>query len=361
MNILYFKKNEKEKWNNFVAKNSQDGGLLQSWEWGDFQKALGKKIFRFGIKDKNDKILMLCLSIKDKIALKKYTVDIYRGPIIKFSLIDNRGIQFLNLLSILLAELKNIAQKENAIMARIDFGIITNEKFLDQIRILKNSGIRRSYRDIQPRSTLIINLQKDEEKILKEMKQKHRYNIRLAKKRGVKIKLVNGNNLLEDFNEFWKLLKHTSKRDKFAIHKKDYYWKMLIQSNLDIKLYLAIYKSKIIAGAMIGCLGNTCVYMHGASDNIYRNVMAPYLLQWAAIKDAKNNGFQFYDLGGVKSEKEKSNSQNLWEGITRFKIGFAPNEKITEFLGLWDIPISRFQYSIYKFIRKIIKFINNMI
>ncbi|MEA2088536.1 MAG: peptidoglycan bridge formation glycyltransferase FemA/FemB family protein [Patescibacteria group bacterium] len=365
MNILYFKENEKEKWNDFVSENSQDKGFLQSWEWGDFQESLGKKIFRFGIKDKDGKILTVCLAVKDKIALRKNTIDVSRGPVFQFPISLPRrqagNFQFPILLSDLLNELKNIAQREKAMTARIDFGTITNNVFLNQIKKLKKLGIRRSYRDIQPRSTLIIDLQKDEQKILKEMKQKHRYNIKLAEKKGVKIKLTNKNDFIRDFENFWKLLKNTSTRDRFAIHNEDYYWKMLNQSNLDIKLYLASYQNKTIAGSIIGCFGNGCVYMHGASDNVYRNIMAPYLLQWIAIKDAKNNGFKFYDFGGVKSEKEKSSSQKMWDGITRFKIGFAPNEKITEFLGLWEIPVNKFQYLIYKFIRKIVKFINRLV
>ncbi|MCD4705549.1 aminoacyltransferase [bacterium] len=355
MQIVYFQENEKEKWNNFVAENSQDGGFLQSWEWGNFQKDLGKNIFRFGIKDDEDKILTVCLAIKDKIALGRNTIDVYRGPILVQSQSANWRTKVKSLLNDLLKELKNIAQKENAIVARIDFGTILNKEFLNEIKKFKKLGVRRSCRDIQPRSTLTINLQKNKEEILKEMKQKHRYNIRLAEKKGVRVELVNKDKLTIEFENFWKLLKNTSARDKFAIHNRDYYWKMLSKSNFDVKLYLASYENKIIAGAIVGCFGNTCVYMHGASDNVYRNIMSPYLLQWTAIKDTKNNGFLFYDLGGVKSEKEKSSSQKLWDGISRFKIGFAPNEKTTEFLGLWEIPIKQLDYFIYKLIRKIVK------
>ena len=83
--------------------------------------------------------------------------------------------------------------------------------------------------------------------------------------------------------------------------------------------------------------------------------MASYLLQWQAIKDSKEKGFSFYDFGGVHSDNEKSSSQKSWKGISRFKFGFKPEADVQEFLGLFEFPVNKFDYFMYKIIRRIIK------
>ncbi len=354
MKIIYFQSTEKDRWNNFVVENALDGGLLQSWEWGEFQKSLGKKIWRIGIKDEKDNLLLVCLAFLDILALKQKTIEVYRGPVA----VNGQELKLESLLKILLKELKKIVQKEKAIVMRIDFGFIETKSL--QSRKL---GLRRASRDIQPRSTILINLKEDEEKILAQMKSKHRYNIRLAQRKKVKIflcdldkNICNENLSFRDgFEKFWELTKITSQRDRFAIHNKDYYFKLLNNSQNIIKLYLALYNHKVIAGAMVGSFGKMYTYLHGASDNKFRNVMAPYLLQWQIIADAKNSGKKYYDLGGVKSEGGSSSSQKNWDGITRFKKGFCPENKTLEFMGLYEFPIKKCKYGIYKIIRKIVK------
>ena len=362
MNIVYYKYNKKEKWNEFVAKNSEDGGLLQSFEWGLFKEVMNKKIWRIGIENKKGDLLAGCLAVKESGAFRVNFIDIYRGPIIKKG---KKKINLQNVLIVLFSELKRIAIKEKAISIRADFGVIENilKPTLNKDH-LKSLKFVRSYRDIQPRSTLFIDLKQPESKILAQMKQKHRYNIRLAKKKGVTIKMVDEKNLELEFNKFWRLLELTSLRDEFAIHKKKYYWQMLNlarttknKQNFAVKLYTAEHSQKIIAAAIVGYFSNTAVYLHGASDNSQRALMAPHLLQWKIIQDVKKGKYSFYDLGGIKSESGKSSSQKDWDGITRFKIGFAPKNKITEFFGLWEIAIKPTRCLFYKILRKLSRYL----
>ena len=362
MNIAYYKYSKKDKWNKFVVKNSEDGGLLQSFEWGLFREIMNKKIWRIGIEDKKENLLACCLAVKERGALGINFIDIYRGPIIRKS---KKKSAVQNVLIALFSELKRIAIEEKAIAIRTDFGIIENSaNSLLKKDDFKNLGFIRSYRDIQPRSTIFIDLKQPESKILSQMKPKHRYNIRLAEKKGVKIKTADKKSLESEFNKFWKLLELTSIRDEFAIHKKKYYWEMLnlgetikSKQNFTVKLYIAEHNKKIIAAAVVGCFGNMAAYMHGASDNSQRALMAPHLLQWKIIQDAKKDRYSLYDLGGIKSESEKSSSQESWSGITRFKIGFAPKNRTTEFFGLWEIAVKPAQRRIYKFLRKLSRYL----
>lgn len=369
MNIVYFNENQKDEWDSFVGENAEDGGLLQSWQWGEFQAALRKKIWRIGVRDDNNKLLTVCFSFRDDLALRQKTIEVYRGPIIvKSKKSENEDSPFRKgsppfkgeaggILQLLLSELKKIAMAEEAMVVRMDFGITKSSLLEITDYKLQELELKRANRDIQPRSTFFIDLSKSEEEILSEMKSKHRYNIRLAGKKEVEVFLANQESLKENFSDFWELIKLTSERDGFAIHEKEYYWQMIDVLRGDVKMYLAKFDNNIIAGSLVGCFGKVCVYMHGASDDRYKNVMAPYLLQWQAIRDAKAVGKKYYDLGGVKSASEASSSQKGWDGITRFKTGFCPSEKLVEFLGLWNLPVNKIQYYKYNILRFIVKFI----
>ena len=117
-----------------------------------------------------------------------------------------------------------------------------------------------------------------------------------------------------------------------------------------LKIYVAEYDGNIIAANLILFFGDAATYLHGASGNEYRNVMAPYLLQWQAILDAKKAGYLKYDFGGVKMS-------GGWEGITKFKLGFSLNTKPVVFPGSYDIMIAPFRYWIYRGIQKIKSFV----
>ena len=201
---------------------------------------------------------------------------------------------------------------------------------------------------MQPREILVIDISKSEEDILAGMKQKTRYNIRLAEKKGVKIFASREEKYID---QFCRLVKVTSVRDKIRSHPENYYRKMFEVIPGDIlKIYIAEYEGKTIAVNLVLFFGKTATYMHGASDNEHRNVMAPYLLQWQSILDAKKIGCEKYDFGGVKTGNTGGRS---WEGITKFKNGFAPNTDSIQFPGSYDIIMKPAKYSLYRTLRKI--------
>lgn len=233
---------------------------------------------------------------------------------------------------------------------------------------------------MQPKEILVMDITKSEEEILAGMKQKTRYNIRLAEKKEVKI--IESRKYID---EFVRLTKIMAKRQGITAHPESYYKKMLEAIPEDtLKLYVAEYEGKIIAANLVvfyphtkaikengadckttsdqnnnfgvGVHGNACTYLHGASDDDYRNIMAPYLLQWRQIQDAKKNECGKYDFGGISTNYESNTNiriTNKWSGITRFKFGFSPNTKPVEFPGSYDIIITPTIYYIYRIIQKI--------
>jgi len=183
------------------------------------------------------------------------------------------------------------------------------------------------------------------------MKSKTRYNIKVAEKHNVSVTGKQESKINEKYiSEFIRLTKIMAKRQGITPHPEKYYQKMLeIIPGEIMKLYLAEYEGKIIGANIMVFYGKVCTYLHGASDDQYKNLMAPYLLHWQAIRDAKNNGYEKYDFGGIKTGARNNN----WSGITRFKLGFSPNTKPTEFLGSYDLVINPARYKIYRIIQGI--------
>lgn len=161
-----------------------------------------------------------------------------------------------------------------------------------------------------PMYTIKVDLKLDHETLLSQMKRKGRYNITVAQKENVEIECFYGLDSDEDISkaldEFYSILKETGARDKFGIHPKEYYLKMLNALKENCLLYIARSGGMAIAGIIVIYGKDEAVYYYGASSNAYRNLMAPYLLQWHAMKDAKAEGKDFYDFMGTATAEPKA-------------------------------------------------------
>jgi lipid II:glycine glycyltransferase (peptidoglycan interpeptide bridge formation enzyme) len=194
---------------------------------------------------------------------------------------------------------------------------------------LESMSFRRSRQTIQPRSTIILDLRPDADEILRGMKSKWRYNIRLASRKGVEVRQATA----EDLPAFYNLLAITSQRDGFDIHRREYYqaaWRHFHPQGL-VELFLAHYGDELLAGLMAFRFGDTAYYLYGASSNRHRNRMPNHLLQWEAIQWAKQHGCAWYDFWGIPDEigdatalekEAEEGDDGLW-GVYRFKQGFG--------------------------------------
>ncbi len=336
MQIVPISDDLKEHWDNFVRSNATDGGLLHSWQWGEFQKTLDRKIIRLGAIDGAGQLQAAVLMVKHELPFEYNYWYCPRGPVINVLEIDD--------LNSLFAEMKKIAHEEKSFLIRVDPPwLIGNEK-----RLLDN-GFRKGEHEIQPKCTLVLDLTQSETELLSGMKPKTRYNIGLAQRKGVIVRISNE---ISDIEAFWQLMKQTASRDGFFPHHKEHYKKMfeILSQDKTVKLFLAEFDNKIIAANMVSFFGKVCIYLHGASSDMYRDIMAPYLLQWAAILEAKKLGLVKYDFCGINGP---SFYNKKWEGITRFKTGFGAELKITEYVGSHDLIINPVIFSVYKFVKQV--------
>lgn len=330
----------------FIQENSPDGGFLQSEYWRKFQGSYGRKTFQLDIKE-NDEYIAYANIITHSLPVVGDYFYMPRGPVGRTQNSKLKAQSQSAKLKTFFIDLINLAKNNNTGWIRVE----PNSE--DELKIIKENlpgglKIKKSPVDMQPREILAMDILGNEEEILRKMKQKTRYNIRLAEKKNVKVYVSREKIYIE---EFLRLVKITSERDKIKSHPENYYRKMFGVIPDDIlKLYIAEYEGKIIAANLVLFFGKTATYMHGASDNEYRNAMAPYLLQWQAILDAKKAGCEKYDFGGVKTGNTGGKS---WEGITKFKFGFAPDVEPIQFPGSRDIILNSNKYNLYRILQKV--------
>jgi lipid II:glycine glycyltransferase (peptidoglycan interpeptide bridge formation enzyme) len=188
-----------------------------------------------------------------------------------------------------------------------------------------NLELRTSPHNIQPPRTIMIDIKGSEEEILARMKQKTRYNIRLAQKKDVTVRPW------DDIEVFHQMMLLTGGRDGFGVHSLEYYRRAyeLLHPNQMGELLVAEYQGKPLAALFVARHGNRAYYLYGASTDEERNRMPTYLLQWEAMKWARAGGCEEYDLWGIPDEEEATLEANfekrhdgLW-GVYRFKRGFG--------------------------------------
>lgn len=334
MLIFEAKESHQKIWDEFVSQ-SKNGSFLQSWNWGQLEKKEGKKIWRFiSFKDQDQKnVNMTMLLVKNSLPLGYSFLYSPMGPVMG---LDNLHLQIGKEL---MAKIYAISKEEKAIFLRFEPKTDENEKI--PIGFEKGPAI-------QPRDTQVLDISKSEDEILAQMHSKTRYNIRLAERKGVSIRISQNNQ--KDIDDFYDLVEETSARERIVPHSKEHYQGILSVLGSDMaKLFIAEYKNQAIASAIGIFYGNRCVYVHGASSSEFRNLMAPHLMQWEMIKTAKSQNYKYYDFGGIAPDKADEN--HPWAGITRFKKSFGGYSE--HYLGSIDFPYRQGLYNLYLLRRKL--------
>lgn len=293
------------EWNQFLSK-FPNAHLLQMGEWGELKKDFGWKPVRFIL---NNEVGAQILFRRLPLGL---TLGYMPKPVFSEQLPASSD-QFWR-------EVDLVCKKNRAIFLKTE-----PDTWEEQSPDTWHVTLRTSPHNIQPPRTVILDITKGEEEILAGMKQKTRYNIRLAEKKGVTVRVW------DDIAAFHEMMIVTGGRDGFGVHSKEYYQRAyeLFHPKGTCELLVAEYEGKPLASLMVFANGKRAWYVYGASNNEERNRMPTYLLQWEAIRWAKARGCEEYDLWGVPDENEEtleaqfeSRHDGLW-GVYRFKRGFG--------------------------------------
>ena len=366
-------------WNSIIS-SLPNPHFLQTFEWGQVKAKYGWKPYyavwtqdgKFQVTESptlaphtsagvtnNQSPLAACLLLKRSIPIRGLAARLSvlyapKGPLLNWT---NEPLRRR-----VLDDLQAFTKKQGAIFLKIDPDVrlgtgipgaddSTEERLgadleadLSQRRWVYSSD------QVQFRNSVLIDLQPTEEEMLARMKQKTRYNIRLAEKKGVAVRV----GTVGDLPMLYKMYAETSLRDGFVIRDENYYmtvWKMfmsnlqspIINCQLPITIPLiAEVNNEPVAGLSLFMFAGRAYYVYGMSREAHREKMPTYLLQWEAMKRARAAGCAVYDLWGAPETFNESNS--MW-GVYRFKEGLGG--RVVRTLGAWDYAPNKFWYKMY--------------
>ncbi|MGM0787100.1 MAG: lipid II:glycine glycyltransferase FemX [Thermodesulfobacteriota bacterium] len=206
-------------------------------------------------------------------------------------------------------------------------------------------NLRKAPTDLLPPDTVMVDVRPERDRILKRMKSKTRYNIRLAAKKGVRVYDAG----IEGLPAWYELYRRTAARHAMSLNDLQYFESVFrvrsrdVDSPASVHLLLAESGGSPLAGIILAISGTRATYLYGASSWDHRNLMAPYAVQWEAICRAHKAGCSEYDLFGVSPTPDPAHPMY---GLYRFKAGFGGF--MLHRHGCWDYPLDEEAYEVYR-------------
>ena len=326
-------------WNEIVSHP------LQSWEWGEARKKMGIGVLRI--------VEFSSVETRHASSLQNaYQITFHRIPFTNFKIgyLPRSNFPTKQVLEFLY----DYGRKNNVVFIKIEpyeekSKVKSQKSKVLEIRNWK-LDISQSPHPLFPSWTQILDLTKSEDQLLKNMHHKTRYNIRLAKKKGVVVKEMSNN---EGFNIFAKLYFETCRRQKYFGHNQQYHkivWKNL--KNKISHILIAYYRDIPLAAYQLFYFKDVLYYVYGGTSDQHKNLMASNLLMWEAILLGKKIGAKRLDMWGSLSPDYNPNDP--WAGFTRFKQGYGG--KFVEFVGSYDLVINPSLYQVYNITYKLRNF-----
>lgn len=351
-----------EGWNSLIA-TLPEPHLLQTREWGQLKSQFGWRPIHKLWQDGDGHVQAAALILERTIPIGGFAdllrvLYVPKGPLLNNW--ENASLRHR-----VLGDLEQFARLRHAIFIKIDpdvrlgIGIppglytdisdsaqvqesLAGQTIADELQV---RGWRFSEEQIQFRNTVILDLTPTEAQLLANMKQKTRYNLHLAERKGVSVRTA-------DYSELgllYRMYAETSLRDGFIIRDENYYravWEIFMQAGMATPLVAEVSAGdlppEIVAGLVLFHFGGRAWYLHGMSRQAYREKMPNYLLQWEAIRHAKTAGCTAYDLWGAPDVF--SEDDPLW-GVFRFKLGLGGS--VVRTIGAWDFPVRPLAYKLY--------------
>ena len=335
---------ERTVWNDAV-RDLPGASILQTWEWGNVKSEFGWQPYYLLWEDDSGKPLAAALVLIRPLMLSALkTAYVPQGPLLDWSNVS--------LYQNVLQGLKEFTRRMGAFSLKIDPEVIhaigtettinsaQRETADAVVEYLMDIGFLYSSQQVQFKNTAWLRLNGSEDDLLARMKQKTRYNIRLASRKDVSIRRGTS----ADIPMLYQMYLETSIRDGFIIRPREYYqrvWDAFMDAGMAVPL-IAEAEHESMAGLMLFHFGSRSWYLYGMSSNAHRERMPNYLLQWEAIRLSRELGCEIYDMWGAPDQFDPSD--RMW-GVYRFKegLGAEPVQRI----GAYDLPLKKFAYRIF--------------
>lgn len=323
---------EPTRWNETLGK-LPGAHILQTWEWGSLKERHGWRAEHWVWEVDGEARAAALLLSRPLGPLTPGVMYVPKGPVLDY------GDQAL--LSQVLTDLEALARERRAVFVKIDPDVREDSpEGTAATGLMRRRGWRYSPEQVQFRGTLLLDLTRPLDDILAQMKSKWRYNVRLAVRRGVTVRP----GTMADLPVLYEMYLETSLRDRFVIRPESYYrdaWGTFIEAGLAQPL-IAEVNGEPVAMVILFRFGQRAWYLYGASRSVHREKMPNHLLQWEAIRWAKEQGCTTYDLWGAPDKQDESDP--MW-GVYRFKQGFGA--RFVRHIGAYDYPVRRLAYWTY--------------
>ncbi len=337
MQVLEATDDLKTQWEAFVAASPM-GSFLQSWAWGEFQRAAGFPVTRLAVRKSPDgELQCVCLATERALPFRHFSLYAPWGPVLRGNLEDPSAAEALAALT---TGLKTRLRARRGVFARMEPKC---PPLPHAVAVLRAVGWTVTGKGVQPKDSLVLDLTRSEDDLLRQMHPKTRYNIRLARRHGV---VVEEATTRESVRYFLAFAHDLERRGTFRYHPARYYETMfdVLSPSGMLTILLARHQNTPLAVHLMLRYGATVTYAHGASSRQRASVMAPYLLQWESMLRAKASGASRYDLFGIAPKS--AGAGHPWSGMSRFKHGFGGTEEHS--LGVADLLAEPALYRAYE-------------
>lgn len=338
--LFKYSDDAQKEWDDFVLKHEM-GSVHQISAFKNLQQQIPGRgeVFGFGLKDDKGNIIAATFCVKMEMGLLgKHWYYSARGPVCDIE-------QYPETYDQLLTQVSEELKAAGGIFWRIDPYI--GEETEAPTTSIK---LKPATQDYQPTDTLEIDLTQSDDEILAAMKRKGRYNINLGRKKGVTIQTIpNGSFTDQDLQDFYSLSNETTNRDGFSGHGINYYRNFLTKLKKHAVLFFAVAEDGTrIATAISTFCGSKSIYYFGASTSNpqYRNLMAPYLLQWEMIAYAKSQNCTTYDFLGIAPENQP---KHRYASISTFKWKFGGYRRTYQ--SGKEVILNNFWYAVYRVVK----------
>lgn len=317
---------QREQWDRFVDGHPH-GHLLQSWGWGELKARAGWYPVRLALWDEERQEMVAAAQVLRRTAphvplWMGHLAYIPKGPVVDWAQ--------ATLCEALFSQMNRYLSRRGALALRIE---PNQEAFTAEGELVLKRLLALGMHPARPfllRRTIALGLLPDEETLLARMKKRRRYNVHLAGRERMTVRVAGTE---EDVRAWYKLLEMTGKRDGFEIWPLDYYlhvWKLLASDRRG-RLLLAEYDGQLLAGIFVRLFARQAIYLYAATSNEHRHLLPNYLLQWEAIRWAKREGAELYDFWGIPDTDAE---EEVLAGVYRFKRGWGG--RVVQFLGCYE-------------------------
>ena len=299
--------------------------VIQSWDWGEFRKSLGLPLLRYGIFEAGKLVCAFQLTLHKIPLTNSYVGYLPKGP-----KPDKRLAEALEI----------IGKENNCAFIKLEPDIIE-----DSTPYKVHPKFLPSPKPLFTKHNFILNLEKSEEELLKNMHSKTRYNLRLAEKRGVKVEERTDD---KAFEIYLKLYFETTKRQGYHGHNRSYHqkvWQTFKDEGM-ARILIGYFNKKPLTAWMLLNFKDTLYYPYGGSSLEFKEVMSNNLVAWEAIKIGKRLKLKYFDMWGALGPDAKDNDP--WQGFHRFKQGYGG--ELVEYIGTFDLIFNENLYWLFTFV-----------